>query len=171
MQSSQGVAERDGLISDLRRQMETQVGWATQSSQEVAKRDGLISDLQRQLEEQAGWAMQSSQEVENRDKVVLDLRQQLANEHQLIRELRAGYASSNILNQEFQNQVSVMKEELANVRRERYALEVENRVLAAELERIDRLEQRLGEVDQSRIWRTLVALSSPFSFLSGRSKR
>ena len=79
-------------------------------------------------------------------------------------------ASMNILNRDLQNQLSVMKEELANVRAQRYALQVENRVLAAELERIERLEQSVAGIYQSRIWRTLVALSSPFSTIFGRRK-
>jgi len=80
-------------------------------------------------------------------------------------------ASANSLNRELQEQVRIMKEELRNVSNERYALQRDNRILAAQIRRIDQLEQRLTEMYESRIWRILVRLSSPFNaLLAGRKK-
>jgi chromosome segregation ATPase len=72
-------------------------------------------------------------------------------------------ASATSLNRELQEQIRIVKEELRNVSSERYELQRENRLLAAEISRIDRLERRMTEMYESRIWRTLVTLSSPFS--------
>jgi hypothetical protein len=80
-------------------------------------------------------------------------------------------ASANSLNRELQEQVRIMKEELTNVSSERYLLQRENRILAAEINRIDELERRLTDMSQSRIWCTLVALSSPFGALLTKRKK
>lgn len=79
--------------------------------------------------------------------------------------------SANSRNRELQEQLRIVKEELKDVSNERYALRRDNRILAAEISRIDQLDRRLTEMYQSRIWRTLVTLSSPFSMLLIRRKK
>jgi chromosome segregation ATPase len=87
-------------------------------------------------------------------------------------------ASVVILNRELQEQVRILKEELGNTSKTRNALHNEIRILqdkkgflpAQISSRVDQLEQQITAMYQSRIWRTLVALSSPFNSLRIRRR-
>ncbi len=150
---------------------------------EVSERKGTLANLERAhsalLEENQQALMselsQSKRELISRTEelsIVREERDRLTAEVSLIRRNSdRAVATANPLNRELQEQIRIVKDELRNVSSERYALQRENRMLAAEISRIDRLEQRLTEMYQSRIWRTLVTLSSPLSALLVRRRK
>lgn len=142
------------------------------SLREENSRLGALAETQERLTTEAAGYKEELTRLRREHRVLQKENERLAAEmHSMRFNSEQTLVSTNILNRDLKDQLSVMKEELTNVRGQRYALQVENRVLAAEIERIDRLEQQVAEIYQSRIWRTLVALSSPFNAILGGHKK